>query len=156
MANITLQKATTHDAQMIHSMQLKSFAHLLEKYQDYDTNPGNEKIDKVVSILNQKETDYLLIKMENSIVGAIRIDMRKSDVYRISPIFILPEYQNKGIAQIVFSKIEQLYTQRDKWVPNTIREEAGNCHLYEKVGYKRTGKIEQVKDNMHLVYYEKK
>jgi len=155
MINIFLQKAKLQDAQIIHSMQLKAFAQLLEKYQDFETNPGNEKIEKIINILNQKESDYLLIKNENTIIGAIRIDMRKSDVYRISPIFILPEYQNKGIAQIVFDMIENLYTKREKWVLNTINEEAGNCHLYEKVGYIRTGRIEKVKDNMHLVYYEK-
>lgn len=39
---------------------------------------------------------------------------------------------------------------------DTIHEESGNCHLYEKLGYVRTGQTEQLMENMTLVYYEKR
>lgn len=156
MENVNLVKATINDSKLIHSMQIRAFSKLLEKYQDYETNPANEKIDRIESILSQDKTDYLLIQFIGVNVGAIRIDMRVDDVYRISPIFILPEYQNQGIAQEVFKIIEDKYKHRQKWILNTINEEPGNCHLYEKVGYLKTGQLDKVKENMHLVYYEKK
>lgn len=31
----------------------------------------------------------------------------------------------------------------------------GNCYLYEKFGYKRTGLVENINDKMDIVYYEK-
>jgi hypothetical protein len=38
---------------------------------------------------------------------------------------------------------------------DTILQEAGNCYLYEKLGYKKTGKTEKINDKMDIVYYEK-
>ena len=38
---------------------------------------------------------------------------------------------------------------------DTIQEEAGNCHLYEKIGYKKSGRTEVINERMTLVFYEK-
>ena len=38
---------------------------------------------------------------------------------------------------------------------DTILQEEGNGYLYEKLGYKRTGKIENINERMDIVYYEK-
>ena len=42
-----------------------------------------------------------------------------------------------------------------KWKLDTILQEKGNLHLYEKLGYRQTGKIEKISDIMDIVYYEK-
>jgi len=154
--NINLEKATIEDANEIHQMQLKSFKVLLGKYQDYDINPGNEPIDKVIARINQKETDFYIIKYNNISVGAIRIiNLDDGKINRISPIFILPEFQNKGIAQNVFKIIEEKYKPQNGWVLDTILQEEGNCYLYEKMGYVTTGKTEKINEKMDIVYYEK-
>ncbi len=41
----------------IHEMQINSFMPLLEKYQDYDTNPANEPLERVITRLNQSFND---------------------------------------------------------------------------------------------------
>ena len=51
-----LIRASAKDAQQLWEMQVKSFQRLLDKYQDYETNPANELIEKVVARLEQKET----------------------------------------------------------------------------------------------------
>lgn len=79
-----LVRADVNDCDKIWDMQIKAFADLLEKYQDYETNPGNEN-----------------------------------------------------------------------WELDTILQEKGNCHLYEKLGYKKTGIIENINERMDIVYYEK-
>jgi hypothetical protein len=38
---------------------------------------------------------------------------------------------------------------------DTILQEKGNLHLYEKMGYHRTGKVEHINDRMDIVFYEK-
>ncbi|MCL2765261.1 MAG: GNAT family N-acetyltransferase [Treponema sp.] len=153
---IILEKATVENAEEIHKMQIKSFKSLLEKYKDYDTNPGNENIDRVISRLKQEYTDYYIIKIENNSVGAIRvIRLDKELKCRVAPIFILPEYHNKGIAQKVFKIIEEKYKPKNGWILDTILQEEGNCYLYEKIGYKRTGQIEKINENMDIIYYEK-
>ena len=41
------------------------------------------------------------------------------------------------------------------WELETILQEKGNCRLYEKVGYKRTGRVDKINEYMDLVYYKK-
>ena len=48
---IKLDKADESNAKEIHEMQMVSFKPLLEKYQDYEINPGNEKIMIEVGLL---------------------------------------------------------------------------------------------------------
>jgi len=39
---IKLLRADISDAEELHAMQIKAFKELLEKYQGFDTSPGNE------------------------------------------------------------------------------------------------------------------
>ncbi|MDQ7094024.1 GNAT family N-acetyltransferase [Desulfosporosinus sp. PR] len=151
---ISLTKAELKDAGTIHAMQIESFMPLLLRYQDFATSPANEPIEKVITRISQYFTDYYMIKSNGIIVGGIRIVKMDCHRYRISPIFILPEYQGKGIAQIVFQMVENLYCDAKVWELDTLLEERGNCYLYEKLGYK-PGKTRPINSKMTLVFYEK-
>ena len=74
---------------------------------------------------------------------------------RISPMMILPQYQNKGYAQKAMLKIEELYSDIKCWQLDTIKQEDKLCYFYEKVGYRKTGKEEEIKQGMDIVYYQK-
>ena len=155
--NINLLKATLDDANELFQMQIITFKPLLEKYQDFDLNPGNEKIEETIRRLSEKITDYYIIKLNGKSIGGIRIrKYEEGKLCCVGPLFILPEYQNKGIAQKTFEIIETRYKPENGWILDTILQEEGNCHLYEKIGYKRTGKIEKINERMDIVYYEKK
>ncbi len=152
---ITLFRASLHEAVIIHEMQVQAFKSLLEKYQDYETSPGNESLERIIERLNQTFTDYYIIKSYGVPVGAIRIVKKANRTYRVSPIFILPDYQEKGIAQKVFRMIEDTYADALIWELDTILQEKGNCYLYEKLGYRNTGESKQINDKMTIVFYEK-
>ncbi len=62
--------------------------------------------------------------------------------------------RNKGLAQKAFEEVEKIHGH-DNWKLDTILQEEGNCYLYEKLGYKRTGLVENINDKMNIVYYEK-
>ena len=55
---VSLCKANLDNAMTIHEMQVKAFMPLLEKYQDYDTNPANESLERIIARFNQPFTDY--------------------------------------------------------------------------------------------------
>jgi len=152
---ISLIKSEPKDAEIIHEMQIKSFMPLLEKYQDYETSPVNEPIEKIINKINQSFTDYYIIKSDGLEVGGVRIVKKNNKHYRVSPIFILPECQGNGIAQEVFQMIERIYSEANEWELDTILQEQGNCHLYEKVGYKQTGEMKVINDRLTLVSYKK-
>lgn len=152
---VSLCKATLDDAAKLHEMQVKAFMPLLEKYQDYETNPANESLEKVITRFNQPFTDYYLIKNLEVTIGGIRVIKMDNESYRVSPIFILPEHQGKGIAQKVFAIIEEIYHNARSWELDTIMQEEGLCHLYEKIGYRKTGKTRKINEKITIVFYKK-
>ncbi len=155
MSNVTLKVAAEEDIQTIWEMQVKAFSDLLEKYRDYDMSPAAESIDKVRARYEQPWTTYYFITADDETVGAIRVvDKKDGSRKRISPIWIMQEYRNKGYAQAAMIAAEQLYGA-DNWSLDTILQEKGNIHLYEKMGYHQVGQIEKINDRMDIVYYEK-
>ena len=155
MDEILLVAAARDDMQTIWKMQTEAFSELLAKYRDYDTSPGAESFEKVMARFEQPWTVYYFIRVNNVNVGAIRIvDKKDGSRKRISPIWIMPEYRNKGYAQAAIKAAEEKYGS-DNWCLDTILQESGNLHLYEKMGYHRTGKTEKINDLMDIVFYEK-
>lgn len=155
MIKVRLEKATIKDAENIYNIQVKSFTPLLKIYKDYNTNPSNESIDRVISRINNPEGEFYKILLDNKLVGAICI-LWKDDVhFWISPMFILPEYQGQGIAQKAIILAEDLYSQAISWELATILEEERNCYLYEKMGYVQTGEMRKINEKTTLVYYKK-
>lgn len=153
---IQLKKATAGDLSLIWEMQTKAFAQLYEKYRDTETSPATEKLDKIIWRFNQPETTYYFIMADGEKVGVIRVvDCRDGKTRkRISPIFIISEYRGRGYAQQAIAAAERLHGA-SHWQLDTILQEPGNCYLYEKCGYHRTGSTEVINENMTLVYYEK-
>ena len=153
---IELIRASLKDTKEIWKMQVKSFKNLLDKYQDFETNPASETILNVEMRLKQNFTFFYFIFIDNKKVGAIRVvDYKeKNKNKRISPLFILPEYRNKGIAQSVIKICEEIHGNTN-WELSTILEEKGNCYLYEKLGYHFTGKIQVLNDKLTLIFYHK-
>jgi len=153
---IDLIRARLKDAKEIWEIQIKSFKELLDKYQDFETNPANEFISNIEMRLKQNFTFFYFICIDNKKVGAIRIIDYKEKYKnkRISPIFILPEYRNKGIAQEAIKICEEIHGKKN-WELSTILQEKENCYLYEKLGYHSTGKTEVINDKLTLIFYEK-
>ena len=150
-----LVRANVSDCEKIWSMQIEAFADLLAKYQDYETSPGNEPKENIHAKLLDEFTFFYFIYHEDEIVGAVRVvDRKNGDRKRIAPIFIMKKFRNRGLAQKAFEEIERIHGI-NHWMLDTILQEEGNCYLYEKLGYKRTGKIEHINERMDIVYYEK-
>ena len=154
--NIKLIKAKFEDADTILQMQKVAFAELYEKYHDTETSPATEKYENIFFRFNQPETTYYFIMADNVKVGVIRVVDHKDGVTRkrISPIFIMPEYRNKGCAQQAIAEAERIHG-KNNWKLDTILQEKGNCYLYEKLGYHQIGKTEIINDKMSILFYEK-
>ena len=153
--DINFIKATYSDCEEIQKIQQESFAQLLEKYQDFDMSPATETLERIQYKFNQPATTYYFIFCENIKIGVIRVISIDETTMRISPMMILPEYQNKGYAQKALSEIENMYSHIKFWQLDTIKQEEKLCYLYEKVGYVKTGKEEEIKQGMDIVYYQK-
>ena len=155
MNTVTLKPVARADLRTVWHMQIAAFADLLKKYDDYETNPGAEPFEKVLARFDQPWTFYYFILSGETPVGVIRIvDKRDGSRKRISPLWIMPEHRGKGCAQAAISAAEALHGPHH-WSLDTILQEPGNLHLYEKMGYHPTGQSKNIKDGMDIVYYEK-
>lgn len=153
--SIELRQAKRDDMQSIWQMQVEAFRGLLETYQDYDLSPAAEGVEKVMARFEQPWTTYFFIVADGVNVGAVRVvDKKDGSRKRISPIFVMPDQRGRGYAQAAILAIEKIYGA-DNWCLDTILQEKGNLHLYEKMGYHQTGRIEHINERMDIVFFEK-
>ena len=151
---IQLRKATEEDLRRIHYIQVKSFAQLLLKYEDFESSPAADSQEDIRQRFRQPFTDYYFVVLDDREIGMLRVcDFGEN--CRLSPLCILPEYQGRGYAQQAIAQMESLYPKARLWQLDTIAQEQKLRHLYEKMGYRQIEKTEQIKEGMELVYYEK-
>lgn len=156
VGSVTLIKANVENAKLICKMQVEAFSELYEKYQDTETNPACEHVEKITEKLRQPFTYYYLIQRNEINVGAIRVvDKKDGTAKRISPIFVLEKHRNQGVAQKAIKVVEEIHGCKN-WELDTISEEQGNCHLYEKLGYRKFGENKKINDKLTLVHYFKR
>ena len=152
---VTLRRARSDEAGELHAMQVEAFRELLEKYQDFDTSPANEGVEKVEARLKQDVTFFYFICVGAQKAGAIRVvDPQNGAGKRISPLFVLPEFQGQGLAQAAIRLCEEIHGS-ENWELGTILQEPKNCHLYEKMGYRPTGTTKVINERLTLIFYEK-
>lgn len=152
---VSLVIVTREDLETVWRMQIDAFSELLDRYKDYDISPGAEPVDNVIARFEQPWTTYYFIEAEGEKVGVVRVvDKNDGSRKRISPLWIMAEFRGRGYAQQAITAVEEIYGS-DNWSLDTILQEKGNCHLYEKMGYHQTGKIEHINDRMDIVFYEK-
>lgn len=157
---IELVLSTVEDAELLHKLQIEAFMPLYEKYHDDETTPAKETLERIVEKIAEPNSDFYIIRFEGDAVGGIRVCPHKKkenlrNVNWISPLFVIPLFQNRGIAQRTIRKVFELYPETITWRLATIKQESGNCHLYEKCGFVRVGDEHIVNEQMTLIDYEK-
>ncbi|MFC3745966.1 GNAT family N-acetyltransferase [Paenibacillus sp. GCM10012306] len=153
---VTLAKAVESDAEALHNIQIQAFLPSLEKYEDMDTSPANEGIEKTIGRITSPQGGFYKIVLDDVLVGGIRATWKEEKTRMwLGPFFILPAYQGKGIAQRVLNLIMEMFPQAAVWELATIAEEERNCWLYEKMGFAKTGEYTQLNDKATLVFYRR-
>lgn len=157
MEQVELVRVKAEDLDELHKMQYDAFMPLYEIYHD-DMSPVNESKERVLYKIENSHFYYIVF--EGSKAGAVRVVRergREDDkILWISPIFILPEFQNKGLGGKTIMKLFRDWKETEMWKLATIKQEPRNCHLYEKLGFVRFGDEIPVNDLMTLVNYEKR
>ncbi len=152
---MTLIRLASADAEELLALQKSGFADIYAKYQDHDTSPVNESLEHLRGKLENPCTYFYRIETNRTTVGAIRVVYSPDgSLKRISPLFILPEHRGHGYAQEAILAAEALHGDTG-WELGTIAEEARNIHLYEKMGYRPSGKITVINERMTIIGYTK-
>lgn len=157
--SVRLVRATAEDAEAIHRMKHDAFWPLYEKYHDDATSPALELLSKVKTQLAHPGSDWYLIQAQEQIVGAMRVVRERTEAdlpcCRISPLFVLPEHQGQGVATAALRHVFGFYPEAAQWRLSTILQEHGNCHLYEKLFFRRTETEASAYPGMDFVYYSR-
>ena len=152
--DVTLRRASMDDAQLLWDMQRTAFRALYERYRD-EGSPYLEPIESTQGRLMQPVTHYYVILADGQPVGGIRVrDFGAERDKILGPLYVLPERRGEGIAQRAIRLAEDIHGGTG-WFLETIEQEKGNCHLYEKLGYRRTGGSHVINERMTLVDYQK-
>ena len=154
---LSLVKANISDCDELHDIRLKAFSPLLEKYRDYETSPAAKTVEHLIAYMQNDSIDFYFICLDDiKNIGYIRVKKVDENKCDLSQIAVLPEYQGNGYAQSALKQVEKFYPSCKVWELATIKQEDKLRHLYEKMGYKLTGKEEQkIKDGMDIIIYEK-
>ena len=108
---IELELITSGEAECLHKMQVEAFIALYEKYRDDITSPAKESLEKITQKIVEDNSDFYFILFNGKRVGGARVKWHNGrNVKWISPIFVIPQFQNKGIASAVIEQLFEMYS----------------------------------------------
>lgn len=149
-----VKKFAKENIKDVFRIQQAAYKPLFEKYQDTETNPYTETKEDILMKYTKVGTQGHIFVEDDIVFGIVRIIIR-NEFCKVSALAVLPEYQNRGIAQSALKEIEKIHSDCKYWILDTILQGKGNCHLYEKLGYERIGEPQKINDRLTLVDYKK-
>ena len=153
---IRLQKATAQDAVRLTEMQSRAFMPCVQRHGGFETSPAAETPDRMLERIASPRSHAFIIIADDLYAGMIRVKALGENVYKISPIFVLPEFQNMGIGQKAIALVDELFEDARLWTLFCVREEEKNVYFYEKLGFRRTGRERKLDANITLIEYERR
>ena len=160
---ISLRLTTMEDVDILTSIQQKAFKPLYEMYHDEGNPYLRDKRDILCRLANTKFL-YLTVLSDGEIVGGILyrlkgstpfIENLTSGEYYLTRVYILPEFQSKGIATEAILQSEKFLKNPKKLYVDFPEDLDKNRKWYIKCGYKDTGKRLEVERGLTLACFEK-
>jgi len=95
-------------------------------------------------------------KIVGFIIGMIHIE-RNALVGHILTVDVSPSHRRRGIAQRLLQKLEEIFKEKGvKSCRLEVREDnIAALKLYQKLGYKKIGKLENYYGDAHGIYFRK-
>lgn len=149
---LVIRRTILEEAEEILSVQKKAFKDDLEKYKDFDTNPGNEPIKRLLYKI--KKNIHYTVLINDTIIGAAEIRIYQEVECYINRIFLLPNYQGQGLGTHIMNYFEKNYPNVKKWTLCSPHKNYSSHIFYEKLGYKKVGE-HKVTELLSLVDYLK-
>lgn len=153
---VRLQPAKAEDAIRLTEMQSRAFMPCVMKRGGFETSPAAETPDRMLERITSEKSHAFIIMADEFPSGMIRIKELGEGAYKISPIFVLPEFQNKGIGQRAMHLAFEKFPDARLWILFCVREDEKNVYFYEKLGFEKTGSERRLTDKITLIGYERR
>lgn len=135
-------------------MHFRGFFPTFLRYRDWGNNPIFLLYPKFKKYFHSENMFMYFIFCDDKPVGQIWIAKKENEI-KLARLFVLKKFQNRGIATKALQQAEQIFSGRQRWSLDTIKEEKNNCHLYEKFGYRQIGAEKKINRRMTIIEYEK-
>ena len=149
---LIIRRSKTEDAEALLEVQKESFNEDLLKYEDFDTSPANEPIERLIRKINNFY--YYTVLLDNEVIGGVDVRKVSDTQCRLNRIFLKVKCHNQGIGTKEIYFIENEFPDVTEWSLDTPFKSYRNHHLYEKIGYKKVGE-HRVTDKLVLFDYVK-
>jgi len=137
MNYLKLRKATDKDSEFAYQTKKAAFREYVEKVWGWDEKEQRQLHEKRFA-----SQDFQIIQVSETDVGVLAI-VRQPDCLKVNQMFIVPEYEGKGIGQECMMRIIEDATLSK--LPIRLRVLKINNRaivFYERFGFKRTGETE--------------
>lgn len=152
---LTVRKSVAKDTKVLKETLLESFVQAsINDFGNKTSLPPGVSDGSQIDNALEKQTPYTLL-WHNKIVGGIIIELRESKEYYLQTLWVVTEYQNKGIGKNVIAFLEKTYPDAQSWVLETPSVASRNRRFYEKLGYKIIGEQRIESSPVVLINYKK-
>ncbi len=153
--NIKIRKSEEKDAEKMVIARVNAFT---EEVKLYGYGPdGMDSVEKQREFLENRDGNnfsYILLDDDN-IIGGFGGVNKGNGHFHLGGIYVVMDYQNKGIGSMIMSFMEKEFPEARKWTLDTPYLSFRNHHFYEKNGFVKVGETEPGEDGFYLFLYEK-
>lgn len=96
-----------------------------------------------------KDEELILVCEINGRIVGVCVGARELEYNQLQAIYILPEFQGKGLGRMMFNEIVQVFDKNKKTIVHVASYNEKAIGFYQKLGFVSTGKI--FKDNKHAL-----
>jgi ribosomal protein S18 acetylase RimI-like enzyme len=110
------------------------------KYKYRNRHTKEELLRRKHDIENPKKDTYRYVaKIGDKVVGLcnIIVDLKKN---QLKAIYVLPEYQGKGIGKMLWTKSRTYFNKNNKTIVHVAEYNENAIKFYERLGFVKTGK----------------
>ena len=134
MEEVSLRKARASDSEFIFTVKKAAYREYVEQVWGWDDNYQWERHNKEFA-----SHDFHIIQFNGTDVGILVIS-HTSDALKINQIYILPEYQGKGIGSACLARIiDDANLEEKSVVLQVLKVNTRGIDLYRRLGFTIVG-----------------
>jgi len=132
-----------NDSQQIHEVLLYAFEPYRILYTEEAFNATVVSTGNLVKRIEAEKYEVITALYRGKICGTVSVKKTRNENLYVASMAVLPEYHGNGIGYKLLEEAEKTALQKDckKIVLETSEPITNAIRLYEKFGFKRTGKI---------------
>lgn len=141
---LKIEKARIEDAEIISEIKTKAYRDEKERFKPEDSKIPKWFYDEWYIDLPENirliNKHYVYILTVNEVViGTFWLRDVDEDTVELEDFCILPEHQGIGYGYKALCIMEEMFSEKKRWILGTPFYSLKNHYLYEKAGYKRVG-----------------